>query len=180
MNIFCVHQNPVTAARMLPDRHVTKMILESAQMLSIVYSEHYWGIGSVMKVDGTPFLTKKGAFKNHPCTQWAAAKLENCAWLIMHGLGLCDEFGRRFDRDHGLMNSLFDAKDLFVKATGEPITIYHNVDGFARAMPELLKFDSTIDDVTCYRRYLNFKEWPYYNYLRLPGRRPAWLQPITE
>ena len=33
MNIFAVHQHPVQAARMLPDRHVTKMILESAQML---------------------------------------------------------------------------------------------------------------------------------------------------
>ena len=180
MNIFCVDQNPVTAARMLPDRHVTKMVLESAQMLSIVFSDHYWGIGSVMKVDGTPFLTKKGAFKNHPCTQWAAAKLENCAWLIMHGLGLCDEFGQRFDQEHGLMNSLFDVKDLFVKATGQPITIYDQVTDFARAMPEDLKYDTTIDDITCYRRYLNTKEWAYYNYLRLPDRRPDWLQPILE
>jgi hypothetical protein len=35
------------------------MILESAQMLSIVFSKHYWDIGEVMKVDGTPFKTEK-------------------------------------------------------------------------------------------------------------------------
>ena len=72
MNIFAVDRDPIIAARMLPDRHVTKMILESAQMLSIVFSAHYWDIGEVMKVDGTPFKTAKGAFKKHPCTMWAA------------------------------------------------------------------------------------------------------------
>ncbi len=177
MNIFVLDLDPKQAAVTQLDKHVVKMPLESAQMLSIVYSEHYWGIGSVMKVDGTPFLTKKGAFKNHPCTQWAAAKLENCAWLIMHGLGLCDEFGLRFGRDHGLMNSLFDTKDLFVKATGEPITIYHNVDGFARAMATEHKTMQSIDDITAYRKYVDSKPWVYENYLRMPQRRPDWLSP---
>ena len=75
MNIFAVDTDPIQAARMLPDKHVTKMILETAQMLSIVFSPHYWDIGKVMKKDGTPFKTEKGAFKNHPCTQWAAQEL---------------------------------------------------------------------------------------------------------
>ena len=90
MNIFCVDRDPIKAARMLPDRHVTKMILESAQMLSIVYSPHYWDIGEVAKVNGDPFKTAKGAFKNHPCTQWAAASEYNCAWLIQHAMGLLE------------------------------------------------------------------------------------------
>ena len=54
MNIFAVEHDPIKAAHCLPDRHVTKMILESAQMLSIVFSPHYWDIGEVAKVDGTP------------------------------------------------------------------------------------------------------------------------------
>ena len=37
MNIFVVHQDPDKAAKMLPDKHVTKMILESAQMLSLIH-----------------------------------------------------------------------------------------------------------------------------------------------
>ena len=180
MNIFAVHGHPISAARMLPDKHVTKMILESAQMLSIVFSHHYWDIGEVMKVDGTPFLTKRGAFKNHPCTQWAAEKVENCAWLIQHALGLCDEFNLRYGKQHGLTKSLFNTKKLFHRETGDPITIFSQVERFARAMPEDLKYDTTIDDITAYRRYLNTKDWCYYNYLRLPDRRPDWLLPITE
>jgi hypothetical protein len=58
MNIFAVNVDPgQRAAQQLPDKHVTKMILESAQMLSIVYSPHYWDIGTVAKVNGEPFKT---------------------------------------------------------------------------------------------------------------------------
>jgi hypothetical protein len=34
MNIFVIHENPIIAAREHCDKHVVKMILESAQMLS--------------------------------------------------------------------------------------------------------------------------------------------------
>jgi hypothetical protein len=179
MNIFAVDADPLRAARMLPDRHVTKMILESAQMLSLVYSPHYWDIGTIAKVDGTPFKTQKGAFKKHPCTMWAAEAVQNCAWLIQHATGLCTEFRLRYGRLHGLTASLFDAKKLFHRETGDPITIYRMVDGFARAMPDDLKHDTSIDDVTAYQRYLNTKDWCYYNYLRLPDRRPDWLHNPT-
>ena len=50
MNIFAVDTDPKRAAMALPDKHVTKMILESAQMLSVVFSPHYWDIGTVSKV----------------------------------------------------------------------------------------------------------------------------------
>jgi len=113
VNIFVVDYDPIQAAKQLPDRHVTKMILESAQMLSIVFSKHYWDIGQVMKVDGTPFKTEKGAFKKHPCTMWAAESIENCAWLIQHACGLCSEFARRYGHRHNLTNSIFSAKKLF-------------------------------------------------------------------
>ena len=49
------------------------------------------------------------------------------------------------------------------------------VDRFARAMPENWKFYETIDDVTAYRQYVNSKPWVYYNYLKLPDRRPDWI-----
>jgi len=178
MNIFAVDRDPLAAAKLLPDKHVTKMILESAQMLSLVYSDHYWGMGQVMKVDGTPFKTAKGAFKKHPCTIWAADKVENCAWLLQHAAGLCSEFNKRYGKFHGLTKSLWDAKRLFHSETGEVITVFRGVDKFARAMPEDIKFDDSIDDITAYRKYLNTKPWIYYNYLRLPNRRPDWiLQP---
>ena len=175
MNIFAVHQDPVQAARILPDRHVTKMILESAQMLSIVYSPHYWDIGEIMKVDGTPFKTAKGAFKNHPCTIWAASDPSCCAWLIQHAAGLCSEFKTRYGKLHGLTKSIWDAKRLFHRETGEAITVHSQVSSFARAMPEDIKFDDSIDDIDAYRKYVNTKPWVFYNYLRMPERRPAWI-----
>ena len=175
MNIFAVDTDPVIAARQLPDRHVTKMILESAQMLSIVFSDHYWGIGQVMKVDGTPFKTAKGAFKKHPCTIWAAAKPENCAWLIQHACALCVEFRERYGHKHNLEKSIFECKKLFHRETGDAITIHSMVDGFARAMPEEFKFDNTITDVEAYRMYVASKPWVADNYLRIPERKPAWM-----
>ena len=179
MNIFAVDVDPIIAARQLPDRHVTKMILESCQMLSLVFSSHYWDIGEVMKVDGTPFKTAKGAFKKHPCTIWAAASVANCAWLIQHACGLSDEFNTRYGHPHGLHKSVFECKRLFHRETGENIMVFKNILGFARAMPDEFKLDNTIDDVTAYQRYVSSKPWVFDNYLRVPERRPGWVLPPT-
>jgi len=175
MNIFAVNQDPITSARELPDRHVTKMILESCQMLSIVFSPHYWDIGKVLRVDGQPFKTEKGAFKKHPCTIWAADSVENCAWLIQHACGLCEEFKYRYDKFHGLTKSVFETKKLFHRETGDPITVFRNITGFARAMPDEFKLDTEIDDITAYQRYVSSKPWVSTNYLRKPDRLPCWL-----
>ena len=180
MNIFVVDRDPIIAARQLPDRHVTKMILESCQMLSIVFSDHYWGIGEVLKVDGTPFKTQRGAFKNHPCTKWAAENVNHCAWLIQHACGLSEEFRKRYGKFHGLHKSVFGTKKLFHRETGDNITVWQNTTSFARAMPDVLKYDETIDDVEAYHRYLNTKTWVYNNYLRLPSRRPDWIHPTID
>ena len=72
MNIFIVDECPVLSAAALPDRHVTKMGLETCQMISVIYSPWYHNWGTIPKKDGTPYKTEKGAFRNHPCTQWAA------------------------------------------------------------------------------------------------------------
>ena len=175
MNIFAVDTDPIIAARSLPDRHVTKMILESAQMLSLVFSKHYWDIGTVLKVDGTPFKTAKGAFKKHPCTIWAAASVHNCAWLIQHACGMLGEFKLRYNKKHGLTNSIFETKKLFQRESGEAITTYRFVSGFARAMPDEFKLDTSIDDVTAYRMYVSSKPWVATNYLRIPDRKPEWV-----
>ena len=180
MNIFVVDRDPIIAARQLPDRHVTKMILESCQMLSLVFSDHYWDIGTVSKVDGTPFKTAKGSFKNHPCTKWAAESAAHCAWLIQHACGLSDEFLKRYGKKHGLHKSVLETKKLFHRETGEAITFWQNTESFARAMPDILKFDESLDDVTAYRYYLNMKPWVYDNYLRIPSRRPDWIHPTIE
>ena len=69
------------------------MPLETCQMLSIVCSEKWGhGYGELHRLDGEPYKTEKGAFRNHPCTIWANACLENTWWLLAHGLALCNEY----------------------------------------------------------------------------------------
>lgn len=86
MNIFVVDYNPVRAAKMLCDKHVVKMPLESAQILC------------------SAFETCKPPYKrthiNHPCSVWARSSRQNYQWLIQHALALCDEYTYRYGKIH--------------------------------------------------------------------------------
>ena len=169
MNIFVTHQFPAESAIVLPDRHITKMPLECCQMLSIVASKWYHSYGQLHKKDGNPYATEKGAFRNHPCTQWAAKSIDNAYWLIKHGMNLCDEFHLRYGKSHSCYNTLLEAYYLFPKGK------LNNVTPFARAMPEEWKFDDSIDTFTAYKRYIASKTWVADNYLRMPDRKPEWV-----
>ena len=46
---------------------------------------------------------------------------------------------------------------------------------FARAMPDVYKYDTSIDTVTAYQRYVASKPWVNDNYLRVPDRKPSWV-----
>ena len=71
--------------------------------------------------------------------------------------------------------TLFEAKKLFHKKTGEPITCYSMAEGFARAMPEEYKFDTGISTFDAYKMYIASKPWAKDNYLRMPQRKPDWI-----
>ena len=170
MNIFVTSPWPAESAIVLPDRHVTKMALEACQMLSIVASKK-WGhdYGTLPKKDGTPYTTEKGAFRNHPCTRWAAESIDNAYWLIKWGMNLCDEYSVRYGKTHSCYNTLLDAYYLFPKGK------LTNVTPFVRAMPDEYKFDTSIDTFTAYKMYIASKPWVSNNYLRMPSRRPSWV-----
>lgn len=91
MNIFFLHWNPEIAAKYHCDKHVVKMILETAQML---YSVHW-----VLELD-LPDNAYKLAHKNHPCSIWARTSLSNYLWLCSLGLSLCNEYTFRYDKIH--------------------------------------------------------------------------------
>ena len=175
MNIFVVDLNPHASARQLADRHIVKMPLECCQMLSIVYSNWYYDWGTIPKQDGCDYSTQKGAFRNHPCTKWAAENIYNTAWLICHGLALCTEYKYRYGKIHACNKSLFNAKILFHQKTGKAITCYSMADDFARAMPDEYKLDTSIDTPTAYKMYVASKPWVKDNYLRKPERKPEWV-----
>ena len=178
MNIFVTDNSPITSARNLPDKHICKMPLETCQMLAIIYSDWYYGVGKLYKADGNPYRTAHGAFRNHPCTQWAAANQYNLAWLIRHGYGLCHEYNQRYGKVHTCLDVISQAERIFHRSFSHINSLSQasrKVRDFTRAMPESIKFDTTIDTITAYKQYLNTKPWLASNYLRIPSRKPSFI-----
>ena len=176
MNIFVTDPCPIQSARNLPDKHIVKMPLETCQMLSIIYSDWYYGVGKLYKQDGTPYRTAHGAFRNHPCTQWAAKNPYNLAWLIRHGYALCAEYTARYDKVHTCLDVISQSERIYHKCFNEPLSYAsQQVRSFTRAMPEYLKYDQTINSIEAYKRYLNTKPWLATNYLRIPSRKPSFI-----
>ena len=184
MNIFVTDRCPIQSARNLPDKHIVKMPLETCQMLSIIYSDWYYGVGKLYKSDGTPYRTAHGAFRKHPCTQWAAANQYNLAWLICHGLALCTEYTLRYNKIHTCQDVLLQAQRIYARCFDVPIhdaAVVCMIDNnFTRAMPESIKFDTTIDTITAYKQYLNTKPWLASNYLRIPSRKPSFIKTTMQ
>ena len=93
MNIFFLSFNPKQAAEYHCDKHVVKMILETAQLL---YSAHW-----MLDPSGLPEVSYKLAHKNHPCSIWVRESLSNYMWLAELGHHLCEEYRFRYgDKEH--------------------------------------------------------------------------------
>jgi hypothetical protein len=91
MNIFYLDKCPEKAARLQYNKHVVKMILESAQMLC---TAHHCIMGEDADV---PY---KVAHKNHPSTIWARQSGENYTWLYRHMMELGREYEKRYGKKH--------------------------------------------------------------------------------
>ena len=89
MNIFYISPNPVRAAQMQCDKHVVKMILESAQMLCTAHHEY-----------GNHDVPYKVAHRNHPSTIWARSGAKQYKWLYRHFQALSDEYTDRYGKVH--------------------------------------------------------------------------------
>jgi len=89
MNIFVLDENPYLAAKYHCDKHVVKMILETAQILSTVMD----------KKGKWQSWMYKPTHRNHPCVIWAEDET-NFAWLSWLGMFLCYEYHTRYDKFH--------------------------------------------------------------------------------
>ena len=87
MNIFILDEDPETCARYHCDKHVVKMILESAQMLS-----------TISRLNGGGEVGYKPTHKNHPCTKWVGQSLTNWFWLQKLTKYLTNEYRYRYDK----------------------------------------------------------------------------------
>ena len=93
MNIFYLHQSPYIAAKLQYNKHVVKMILESAQMLCTAH--HVYG-NAEQKLN-VPY---KQAHLNHPSTIWTRQCRANYRWLYLHMLALGNEYTERYGKTH--------------------------------------------------------------------------------
>lgn len=88
MNVFYTDTDPIIAANNLNDKHIIKMCLETAQILSTV--SHRYGVTA-------PY---KPTHSKHPCVLWAGESKEHWTWLVRHGLAIGNEYRRRYDKEH--------------------------------------------------------------------------------
>jgi hypothetical protein len=132
MNIFFLDTDPKKCALYHNDKHVVKMILETAQLLCGVH----WVSGNE-----APY---KLSHKNHPCSIWVRSSLENYLWLCELGMELCEEYTFRYGKKHKTQSVIEWC--IINKPNIEDIPFTEP----PKAMPEEFKVNSTTQS---YRNY---------------------------
>lgn len=135
MNLFVLDNNPRINAEYHVDRHVIKMILESAQLASNV--QHLF--------DGK-YRPYKLTHKNHPLTKWASECVENYNYIINYGVNLCYEYTYRYGKTHKTENILYWLQ----QNQPQNIPSLGNITKHYLAMPPEYRCD---DSVNAYRHY---------------------------
>ena len=82
---------------------------------------------------------------------------------------------------HTCQDVIYQAESIYRRCfDGDTTDAATRVDKFTRAMPEYIKFNTTIDTIEAYKVYLNTKPWLAHNYLRIPSRKPSFIiTPMT-
>lgn len=135
MNIFYLDKNPQKCASYHCDKHVVKMIVETAQLLSTTCHV------TNQQVD---FDIYRKTHVNHPSTIWVRSSLNNFNWLAEMGGYLCDEYTKRYNKVH-------KTEDMI-----------HKFMWFEPILPDLLFYDPpqcmpekfrSFNSITAYRHY---------------------------
>lgn len=117
MNIFILSEDPIEAAQLQCDKHVVKMIVESAQMLSTVHrmldgkmERRPSKKGSMLQYfkldDEREDVLYKACHYNHPSTVWTRESCCNYTWHYNHFIALCDEYTYRYGKIHSTDSKL--------------------------------------------------------------------------
>lgn len=144
MNIFYLDSDAETCARYHCDKHVVKMILETAQLLCGAHTS----LGRT-----APYAL---SHRNHPCAIWVRSSLSNYEWLCELGIALCREYTHRYEKVHKS-----EVVIRWAQLTPPPITDL----GFTmppQAMPDMYRYIN--NSVLAYREYyrkekLVFSTW---------------------
>lgn len=153
MNIFVLDIDIKKCAEYHNDKHVIKMILESAQLLCGVH--HVTDQSPHNHHKSTYQVPYKLSHKNHPCSIWARESLTNYLWLCELGLELSKEYTYRYGKRHKSQDviewCIDNRPNIPDKGFTEP----------AKAMPDKYKVKSVVES---YRNYYNgekasFSKW---------------------
>ena len=152
-----MHEHPATAAEQMCDKHVVKMILESAQMLSTAHR-------IIDKVDND--LLYKVSHKNHPSCRWVRESHLHYQWLYSHFIAL----GREYTRRYGKVHTSIDKLQMFLKNIPKHISIQPFTPP-PQCMPLDYHQDNTVE---AYRMYYkcdmaDFAQW------KEPAIIPEWF-----
>ena len=160
MNIFYLHEKPYPCAVMHCDKHVVKMVLESAQMLSTAHRI----------LDGDEFADRNSLYKaahvKHPSSVWVRQSAKNYQWLVDLWYNLGQEYSLRYEGRIHKSSSLGALTTL-------PVNIPQDVEFSPppQCMPDEYKQEDTVQ---AYRDYYcgekaSFAQWHFFPYA------PAWF-----
>jgi hypothetical protein len=165
INLFVLDKDPVKAAQLQCDKHIVKMVVESAQMLSTAH-RILDGVEEMRPSKSGKRMVKywrhrnsnlenvlyRVAHQNHPCTIWTMRSNNNYNWHYVHFVALCEEYKYRYGKTH-----LTDTKLREVLST--PPT---NIDvGYLTQQPLAMKSNPECmfeDVVKSYRAYYQTKQ----------------------
>lgn len=135
MNIFVLDNDVQKAAQYHVDKHVVKMPLETAQILS-----------SALRLNGVDSNDLyRLTHKHHPCVKWAASNRDNFNWLCKFGYQICNEYTYRYGKLH---------KSFDVICRAEGLQDYINHLGIMTQHPKAMPQKYNVGDVVeSYRQY---------------------------
>ncbi len=132
MNIFYLDDNIQKCAEYHCDKHVVKMILEYAQLLS-----------SACRLSGLD-MGYQLTHKNHPCAVWARASEDNFLYLADLAAAVNDEYKYRYGHKHN--HKSFD----LICTLELPDLPRIGLTALPKCMPDEYKVDSVVQS---YRNY---------------------------
>ena len=135
MNIFFLDWDVKKCAKYHCDKHVVKMVLETAQLLCSAH--HTTEVGKLE-------IPYKLSHKNHPCSIWVRESISNYLYLCELGLELCKEYTFRYEKRHKSQDVIEWCLDNKIKVTDKGFTQP------PKAMPDEYK---VTDVVESYRNY---------------------------
>ena len=130
MNIFYLSNCPKQAAKYQYNKHVVKMILESAQLLCTAHHE----------LQSDVDVPYKPTHKNHPSAIWARRSSAHYKWLYEHMLALGAEYKKRYNKDH---LTILKCRDILNIVPGDLIN--NDFEQPPQCMPDEYKASDAVD-----------------------------------